>query len=46
MFAGRRREVIVLYSKDWMGICLGRLTIGRLTRVVIKTGLTVMLSVN
>ena len=39
----RVRQVVVLYSKDCTGICLGGLSIGRFTEVVILTGLTVML---
>ena len=35
MVAGRIRQVIVLYSNDCMGICLGKLSIGRLRRVVV-----------
>ena len=46
MVAGRVRHVVVLYSNDWMGICLGRLSIGRCTEVVFRTSLTVTLSVN
>ena len=30
MVAGRVRQVVVLYSNDCMGICLGGLSIGRL----------------
>ena len=33
--AGRVRQVVVLYSNDCMGICLGRLSTGRLRLVVI-----------
>ena len=44
--AGRVRQVVVLYSNDWMGICLGGLSIGRFTEVVFRTGLTVTLTVN
>ena len=33
--AGRVRQVVVLYSNDYMEICLGRLSIGRLRRVVV-----------
>ena len=33
--AGRVRQVVVLYSNDCMGICLGGLNIGRLRRVVV-----------
>ena len=33
--AGRVRQVVVLYSNDCMGICLGGLSIGRLRRVVV-----------
>ena len=46
MVAGRVRQVVVLYSNDWMGICLGGLSIGRFTEVVFRTGLTVTLTVN
>ena len=51
--AGHIKQVVVLYCNDFMGICLGRLSIGylrqvvaalgRLTEVVLWTGLTVML---
>ena len=41
--AGRVRQAVVLYSNDWMGICLGRLSIGRFSEVVVWTGLIVML---
>ena len=43
MVAIRVRQVVVLYSKDCTGICLGGLSIGRFTEVVILTGLTIML---
>ena len=33
--AGRVRQVVVLYSKDCMGIGMGGLNIGRLRRVVV-----------
>ena len=33
--AGRVRQVVVLYSNDCMGICLGGLSIGRYRRVVV-----------
>ena len=33
--AGRVRQMVVLHSNDGMGICLGRLSIGRLRRVVV-----------
>ena len=33
--AGRVRQAVVLYSNDWMGICLGRLSIGRFSEVVV-----------
>ena len=33
--AGRVRRVVALYSNDYMGICLGRLTIGPLRRMVV-----------
>ena len=48
--AGCVRQVVVLYSNDCMGICLGGLSIGSLRRVVILkelvvwTGLTVYTS--
>ena len=32
---GYVRQVVVLYSNNWTGICLGRFSIGRLTEVVI-----------
>ena len=32
--AGRVRQVVVLYSNDSMGICLGGLSIGQLRRMV------------
>ena len=32
--AGRVRQVVVLYSNNCMGVCLGGLSIGRLRRVV------------
>ena len=34
MVAGRVRQVVVLYSNDCRGICLGGLSTGRLRRVV------------
>ena len=37
----RIRQVVVLYSNDCMGICLGRLSTGLLRRVVFGTSLTV-----
>ena len=43
MVAGRVRQVLVLYSNDWTGIRLGRLSIGFFTEVLVRTGLTVML---
>ena len=43
MVAGRVRQVVVLYSNDCMGICLGGLRIDRLTEMVIRVGLTAML---
>ena len=33
--AGHVRQVVVLYSNDGMGICLGGLSIGCLRRVVV-----------
>ena len=33
--AGCIRQVVVLYSNDCIGICLGELSIGRLRRVVV-----------
>ena len=33
--AGRIRQVVFLYSNDCMGICLGRLSVGRLRQVVV-----------
>ena len=38
--------LIALNSNDWMGICLGRLSIARFTEVVVWTGFTVMLHIN
>ena len=38
MVTGRVRQVVVLYSNDCMGICLGGLSIGFLRRVVIFGG--------
>ena len=35
MVAARVRQVVVLYSNDCMGICLGLLSIARLRRVVV-----------
>ena len=35
LVAGRVRQVVVLYSNNCMGICLGELSIGRLRRVVV-----------
>ena len=35
MVAGRVRQVVVLYSSNCIGICLGGLSIGRLRRVVV-----------
>ena len=35
--------LVALDSNNWMGICLGGLSIGHLAEVVIWTGLTVML---
>ena len=35
MVVGRVRQMVVLYSNDFMGICLGGLSIGRLRRVVV-----------
>ena len=35
VIAGRIKQVVVLYSNDCTGICLGRLGIGRLTEVVV-----------
>ena len=35
MVAGRVRQVVILYSNDYMGICLGRLCIDCLRRVVV-----------
>ena len=35
MVAGRFRQVVVLYSKNCMGICSGGPSIGRLRRVVV-----------
>ena len=32
---GRVRQVVVLHSNDCTGICLGRLSIGRLRQVVV-----------
>ena len=43
MVAGRVRQVVVLYSNDCTRICLGGLRISRLTEVIVRTGLTVML---
>ena len=43
MVADRVRQVVVFYSKDWTGICLGRLSIAPFTEVDILTGLAVML---
>ena len=37
--------MVALDSNDWTGICLGRLSIGRFTEVLVWTGLTVMLKV-
>ena len=37
-----RQVVVALDSNDWTGICLGGLSIGRFTEVVISTSLTVM----
>ena len=42
--AGRIKQVVVLYSNDCMGTGFGRLSIGRLTEVVVSTGLTVYLT--
>ena len=41
--AGSVRQVVILYSNNWTGICLGRFSIGHFTEVVVWTGLTVML---
>ena len=38
--------LVVLNSNDWMGICLGRLSIAHFTEVVVWTGFTVMLHIN
>ena len=35
MVTGRVRQVVVLNSNDYMGICLGGLSIGRLRRMVV-----------
>ena len=35
MVAGRVRQVVVLYSNDCMGICLGGLSTGCLIEVVV-----------
>ena len=44
MVAGRVRQVVILYSNDCMEIGLGGLSIGRLRRVVVWTGLTVFIT--
>ena len=33
--AGRIRQVVILYSNNCMGICLGGLSVGHLTEVVV-----------
>ena len=39
MVAGRVRQLVVLYSNDGTGICLGGLSVGRLTEVVVSISL-------
>ena len=45
MVAGRVRQVVILYSNDYMGICLGRLCIDCLRRVVVLIEMIVWTSI-
>ena len=38
--AGQIRQVVVLYSNNWIGICLGRLSIGHFTEMVVCNALS------
>ena len=45
MVASHVRQMVVLYSNNCMGVCLGRFSIGHhggLLKVVIRTGLPVI----